>query len=280
MIKKLCIYHADCDDGFGAAWAVHKALGDDVEFYPATYQQDPPDVAGRQVIIVDFSYKRPVLEKMAGTAQSILILDHHKSAAEDLEGYPEPPSPTEDNVGWLPDEGIHATFDMGRSGAMIAWQHFHQWPAPALIHYIQDRDLWRKQMTDGDAVTMALRSYPKDFGKWSSLMGQTNSLKQEGFAILRFFRATVDQVKLDATRDTIGGFDVPVCNVPRFLSSEVAGELAEGEPFAAVYWDHPGGRTYSLRSREGGMDVSEIAKEMGGGGHRNAAGFTVGMPGR
>ena len=32
MSKVLCIYHANCADGFGAAWAVHRALGDDVEF--------------------------------------------------------------------------------------------------------------------------------------------------------------------------------------------------------------------------------------------------------
>ena len=83
-MKKLCIYHGNCADGFGAAYAVWKRYGEAVEFYPGVYQQDPPDVTGRDVIMVDFSYKRPVIEQMAQDANSILILDHHKSAEEDL----------------------------------------------------------------------------------------------------------------------------------------------------------------------------------------------------
>ena len=43
--------------------------------------------------------------------------------------------------------------------------------------------------------------------------------------------------------------------------------------FSASYCDRADGlRTYSLRSN-GEFDVSVIAKQFGGGGHRNAAGF-------
>src|SRR3977135_3523236 len=92
MQPTLCIYHAFCADGFGAAWVVRRALGVDVEFHPASYGQEPPDVTGRDVIMVDFSYKRPVLEDMAKGAHSILILDHHKTAVEDLAGFNVPPA--------------------------------------------------------------------------------------------------------------------------------------------------------------------------------------------
>ena len=51
--------------------------------------------------------------------------------------------------------------------------------------------------------------------------------------------------------------------------------MAEGEPFAACYWDTPEGRVFSLRSSSDGVDVSEIAKQFGGGGHKNAAGFKI-----
>ncbi len=62
-----------------------------------------------------------------------------------------------------------------------------------------------------------------------------------------------------------------------FMSSEVAGELSEGHPFAAVYVETSTDIIWSLRSR-GDFDVSEIAKKFGGGGHKNAAGFTVPRP--
>jgi nanoRNase/pAp phosphatase (c-di-AMP/oligoRNAs hydrolase) len=44
--------------------------------------------------------------------------------------------------------------------------------------------------------------------------------------------------------------------------------------FAACYWDTPEGRVFSLRSI-GDFDVSEIAKQYGGGGHKNASGFRL-----
>ena len=95
-MKPLCIYHGNCADGFTAAWVVNRFFGIvGVEFHPGIYGQKPPDVDGRNVILVDFSYKRPVLDAMlrsGDTAQAltILILDHHKTAAEDLAGIASP----------------------------------------------------------------------------------------------------------------------------------------------------------------------------------------------
>jgi len=58
------------------------------------------------------------------------------------------------------------------------------------------------------------------------------------------------------------------------LFSYIAGELAKDRPFGTYYIDrHDGKRQWSLRSRDGGVDVSEIAKAHGGGGHKQAAGF-------
>lgn len=74
MGRTICIYHGNCADGFTAAWAVWKALGAQVEFIPGVYGEAPPDVTGADVIMVDFSYKRPVLEAMAAKAHSMLIL--------------------------------------------------------------------------------------------------------------------------------------------------------------------------------------------------------------
>ena len=148
----LCIYHGNCADGFTAAWAVRKALGEDVEFFPGVYQSSPPDVANRHVVLVDFSYKRPVLDEMAGSANSILILDHHKTAADDLAGYQVPFGNSWrrhlDNINQDVCEGCagrpYALFDMERSGAQLAWDFFHEGTKrPNLVDYVADRDLWQ-----------------------------------------------------------------------------------------------------------------------------------------
>lgn len=264
-MKKLCIYHGNCVDGFGAAWAVRHALGDDVEFHPGIYGEPAPDCTGREIIMVDFSYKRDVLIEIAEVAKLILILDHHKSAQAELVDLP---------------DNVNAIFDMQRSGAMIAWQHFNEdEPPPFLIEYIQDRDLWKFDLEGTREVQAALFSYPYDFKVWDELMQMdTHRLYTEGKAIERkHFKDIKELIKVGATRDTIAGFDVPVLNAPYFYSSDVGHILGDNEPFAACYHDTPKGRVYSLRSAKEGEDVSVIAAHFGGGGHQHAAGFTIAL---
>jgi oligoribonuclease NrnB/cAMP/cGMP phosphodiesterase (DHH superfamily) len=72
----------------------------------------------------------------------------------------------------------------------------------------------------------------------------------------------------------IMGYEVPAINIS-FFQSEIAGQLSEGSPFAAAYHFDGSIFRFSLRSRDGGVDVSEIASSFGGGGHRRAAGFGI-----
>jgi hypothetical protein len=227
-MKPLCIYHAGCDDGFAAAWSVRAALGNDVEFVAAHYQNPPPDVTGREVIIVDFSYKRPVLLEMAAAAKSILVLDHHKTAREELEDYR-----WEDNV------EVH--FDMSRSGAGLTWDHFNGAvrARPAFINYIEDRDLWLKRLPGVDEFTAALRSYPMDFDVWDELVANgPDALIAEGKSIQRYYRGRVEAMKEGAYTATIGDVPCWVVNCSGFMASEVAGELSQrGLSMGAIYFE-------------------------------------------
>lgn len=285
-MKPLVIYHGNCADGFTAAWAVWKVLGIAADYYPGVYMQPPPDVTGRRVILVDFSYKRPMLEKMLETAKSILILDHHKTAAADLEGYPEPCQAHPDHPelgGWLPDTGIYALFDMERSGAKLAWDYFHPGKrVPKLVRYVQDRDLWKFELPDSREVNAPIFSHEYTWQNWDDLdkvMSDDRGIAEislEGRAIERkHFKDINELLKVCQHRMVIGGYDVPVASLPYTMSSDAGHIMAQGEPFAACYWDTPKGRTFSLRSSEKGVDVSDIAKQYGGGGHKNAAGFSA-----
>ena len=281
----LCIYHGNCADGFGAAWAVRAALGDQVEFHPGVYQDPPPDVTGRDVVMVDFSYKRPVLEEMGSKAQSLLILDHHKSAFEDLCDFEKPAENWEshytevlgslDPMQWTFRPFVRALFDMDRSGAGITWDFFHDATRPPLIDHIEDRDLWRFALPGTREIQAAVFSHPYDFDLWNGLMhSNLEDLRREGEAIERkHFKDIKELLGVTQRRMVIGGHDVPVANLPYTLTSDAGHKMAQGEPFAACYWDTPEGRVFSLRSADDGLDVSEIAGNYGGGGHRAAAGF-------
>ena len=106
MTPDLCIYHGGCDDGFGAAYAVWRLHGADVDYHAGVYGVAPPDITGLDVAIVDFSYKRPVMIDLANKARSILVLDHHKTAQADLDGLS------------VECPNVTVEFDMNRSGAV------------------------------------------------------------------------------------------------------------------------------------------------------------------
>lgn len=257
-----CIYHGNCADGFGAAWTVRKALGE-IKFVAGKYGEAPPDVTGEDVVLVDFSYKRPVLLEMAEKANSILIIDHHKTAAEDLIDLP---------------PNVVCKFDMNHSGAMLAWKHFFPNVAPpTLLLHIEDRDLWRFALENTREIQANLFSYPYDFEVWDRLMEmEASRLAADGVAIERKHLKDIGELLRVATREMcIGGHIVSVANLPYTMSSDAALELAIDRPFGACYYDAPDGRVFSLRSSDDGVDVSAIAKLYGGGGHRNAAGFKV-----
>jgi uncharacterized protein len=263
----ICIYHGNCADGFSAAWVVRKAFennGEYIDFYPGVYQEPPPeDIINKNVIFVDFCYKRPIILEMAEKANSILIIDHHKSAVEDLIDLP---------------DNVVTKFDIEHSGAMLTWIHFFPGKEPPqLLKHIEDRDLWKFELPNTRAIQATIFSYPYDFDIWDQLMeSNMETLVNEGIAIERkHFKDMYELIAVTRREMVIGGIKIPVANLPYTLTSDAGYEMAEGYPFAACYWDTPGGRVFSLRSREDGIDVSEIAKQYGGGGHKHAAGFRV-----
>src|SRR4051794_31369945 len=86
--QTLVIYHANCFDGFCCAWLFHRVYPD-AEFHAAHYGTEPPleKAALRDTYVADFSYKRPDMRRLAEVARSLIVLDHHKTAQAELEGF-------------------------------------------------------------------------------------------------------------------------------------------------------------------------------------------------
>lgn len=256
------LYHANCPDGFGAAFFAWLKLGDSTQYIPVNYNQDPPELPGNaEVLIVDFSYPREILLALKDKVKSLFVLDHHKTAQEALQGLD------------------FVQFDMERSGAMLSWNHFNPGQECELAKYLQDRDLWQWKLWCSKEINAALWSYPKDFEVWNNRVHllTMDVLQEEGSAILRY-KNTEIQVQADrAFLGTLCGHTVPIVNTTTEFS-EVGEELCKRNPdlpFAAYYFDRADGkRQWGMRSRFG-FDVSEVAKHFGGGGHKAAAGFTT-----
>ena len=266
-MKPLCIYHGNCADGFGAAWVFHSYADREFDFHPGVYQDAPPDCTGRDVYLVDFSYKRAVVEQICEIAPRVVLIDHHKSALDDL-------------APLIESRRIESLVSLEHSGAVLAYEWFHgnnMDEMPQLLRHIEDRDLWKFLLPGTREIQANVFSYPYDFKVWDDLMERpVEDLIAEGRAIERkHFKDIAELVKVCRREMIIGGVVVPVASLPYTLTSDAGHLMATEHPskIGVCYWDTPAGRVFSLRSTDDGPDVSEIAKQYGGGGHRNASGF-------
>lgn len=258
----LVVYHGACRDGFTAAWVARRRFPG-AEFLAGYFGKGPPRVAGRNVLIADFSYTRPVLEDLAIQAQSLLLLDHHKTA--------------EENLGSLP----YAFFDMERSGAGITWDYLFPGEArPWIVDYVEDRDLWRFDLPGSKAVNAYLSVLSFAFESWDAASAVSlEEAKRLGEVVLAKIDQYVSEVRKNARMIDLDGFRVPAVNASPVDTSELLEGLAKGQPFALAWSVRFDGMIqYSLRSDPDGVDVSEIARAHGGGGHAHASGFESAAP--
>lgn len=257
----LVIYHGNCTDGFGAAYAAWKLLGDRAVYYPAKYGVAPPDVAGKNVLVVDFSYDNATTKRMMKEARGFLVLDHHKSAMIEL-------------------HDISCThFDMNHSGAMLAWKFFHPGKeAPRMIKHIEDRDLWKWEIPYSKEFAAAFDMVPFDFEEFDKYLDDSavDNAQERGAYILAYSKTVISKIAKHAALRKIDGKEVLVVNSSHWMS-EIGNALSPKCDYALIwYYDHDTRQVkVSLRAHHEDSDVSEIAKRYGGGGHRKAAGFSL-----
>ena len=292
----MVLYHGGCNDGYVAAAVAKKFLDENfperkVDYIPVYYSSPPPEHAGRNVLIVDFSYPKDILEKMLGVANSIAILDHHKTAEEALSSFP----------------ASVVFFDQNFSGASLAWDYFFPGEeAPQLVKYAEDRDLWRKSLPGHENYVAWFFTLPYDLDVCLRYFDDQLFLEElwsKGPAFAERDRLSVAAIckractrlcllkfvpnqrplAEDPLRRSDSKFEqklvlVSHVNSPDF-KSDVGNELLNLHPkidFSAIYSQSNFGENtlFSLRSENSREDVSQYTRAFGGGGHRNAAGFT------
>lgn len=284
MNDKVIIYHADCWDGFAAYWVCTMVPGwEDAKGIPMNYGDkiDTSEILDKDVLMVDFSMPRDDLVRIHDAAKSFRVYDHHKTAEEELKDLD------------------FAYFDSSRSGAMIAYEEILKGPSEGVVktacEYIQDRDLWKWELTHSKEIHAWLRSELMTFktlNEFCSVEGfdMWRELTSRGAQVLKAQQQIIDAHIEHARPITLlDDFSKPesrategliVNNTTPGLASEIAGALAEKSgTFGATWAINDDKAIVSLRSRKTkinrDLDVSTIAKGYGGGGHKNAAGFHI-----
>lgn len=259
-MKTTILHHGDAD-GFGAAYACHKAFGDDViKYISVQYGRPVPEIPSEteRLMIVDFSYSREICLKLKEMFKEVIIIDHHKTAEESLKDLP------------------FAHFDLTKSGAVLTWELLNPgMHLPTILAYVQDRDLWKFVLPFSKEINSYIEALDRDFQVWDDF--EPEEAISGGLAI-EMFRNNQIKMALKNVYDTvISGYKVPTLNCTANIS-EIGNEICRkypDAPFSLTYYDRDDEvRSYSLRSI-GDFDVSIIARRFGGGGHKNAAGFAL-----
>ena len=280
----LIIYHDNCADGFGAAWAAYKKFGaDGAEYLPMGYNDPrvklednkldfPVPIAGRDVYILDFSFSPDIIDAMLIETATLTWIDHHKTAFEAFNFNATKPV----HLNGF-EMKLEIILDPNKSGCVLAWEHFHpNDKVPMLLKYIEDRDLWRWQYTSTRDLATGLRSKPFSFNWFDTASENLAAVIAKGESMNELF----DQQLADITKKHMvvminGNLGRAVNCTPQF-SSEAGNILAKQSGTFGMTWcvNDKGEVNVSLRSI-GDYDVSAIAKTFGGGGHRNAAGLKI-----
>ena len=270
----LVLYHGrGCPDGFGAALAAWRYYGDAAEYVGLDHGDvaglaDLPAVDGRAVYILDFSFEADLLRAIDERAARLVMLDHHKSAAEKLTGFA------------CRCGVVH--FDMARSGARLAWEFFHPGaPVPALVRYVEDRDLWKWEYEESAAFLSALDMEPQTFARWHEIAAftpaQLTQFMARGAAMDEKFRKLAASIAEGAQPLVFNGIEGLMVNAPGMFHSLVGDLLsAKTGTFALMWSAGPKGVKAGLRAQRN-FDCIALAESMGGGGHAQACGFRMGI---
>jgi len=307
------LYHADCPDGFGAAYAAWRRFGDSASYRPMHHGEpwEMAAIAGHDVYVLDFSFPPAILETMAGLARSVTQIDHHASARLPWAGRLVKAADGGEAFGH-PSLPLTLLFDLEKSGARLAWEYFNPGlPLPLALSHVEDSDMWRFALPGTRPFGRALRLLPFDFTAWDDLVRRTPDADAEGYkafladgvAIERFFQSEIERLAqsrlvmpvrlrgepidpLQALRHglptlvdgdrawrAVSGLGI---NASALFASELGSLLAERSGSFALVWQlaADGEVKVSLRAA-GQVDVAALAAGYGGGGHPNAAGFRL-----
>ncbi len=267
MIKKqiVILYHGECKDGFSAAWAAWKKFGETATYIPVFHNEPMPDgLKNKEIYLLDFCFDEKTTKELLSANKRVTAIDHHATRES------------------IVKQTANYSYALDHSGCVLAWNYFHpKKAAPKLLAYVEDMDLWAFRVPRAKEIGAFLDSQKKEFNNWTKLAKLIENAEtraaiiKKGELLLEFEDTLMERmIASDATLVEFEGYKIFAINSPIFRS-KMGNMLATDHPPMSIVWNDKGDkRIVSLRSIPK-FDVEAIAKKYGGGGHKNAAGFTI-----
>lgn len=267
MKSIVILYHKSCFDGFSASWAAWRKFGNKAEYIAVELQTPPPkNLRDRNLYMLDFAYSPEIIENLIEICASVTVIDHHISNS--------------DSVKNLSDY----SYNMNHSGAVLAWKYFHpKKQVPKLLRYVEDNDLWKFRLPFAKEISVTLDLHNGfDFKKWSKVAADFEDKQkfkkyvEEGKIISKYRDIIIGRIMAGAEKVKFENQKAFAVNSP-FWQSEIGNFIVKNKKAIGIIWSRKsGGVRISLRSNKK-VDVSKLAEKYGGGGHKAASGFRLGL---
>lgn len=260
-MKNIVIIYHDDPDGFGAVWAAWRKFKNKADYLPVNYNGKPtPKIKNKEIYLMDFCYKRTIMEELLKNNKKLIVIDHHISRKEE----------TKISTDHL--------YSVKNSGAILAWKYFYpKKPIPKLLFYIENMDLYKFKLPYAKEIAASLELYDFDFRLWDKIAADFENPKkfkkylEEGKVILRYQKKIIKFILEGGRRTIFEGKNAFAVNSP-ILESEIGEAIYKGKKLLGIIYSHKNSDIkVSLRSNK--IDVAKLAEKYGGGGHKYASGF-------
>mgnify|MGYP003394533242 FL=1 len=263
----LFFYHADCPDGFGAAWAAFNFLKNEAQYIPISHSVKWfLNLKNKKIYFADiFLDNEADLSLLTANNNEVIAIDHHISTQKIIKKLPK------------------YLFDLNNSGAVLTWQFFNSNKnVPKLLKYIEAQDLWRYDLMPNSKKVMAVVNLAaREFKTWTNLnnrLENANKIKsiiKDGTIILEAKDSYIEQIYKRQKLDGIFlGYKTSIINAAFFESDLGDYAIKKGAKLALIWRNIEGGTKVSLRGSSI-INVAKLAEKFGGGGHKGASGFFI-----
>jgi len=267
MSHKLIVvfYHAECTDGFTAAWAAWKKFGNRADYVPIFHITPlPVGLKNREIYFLDIVPEMLELRRIMKANARVVVLDHHVTREKETKFASE------------------YRYSLNHSGATLAWQYFFPGkPTPLFLKLVEEEDLWKFKTPHVREMLAGARLNTLTFANWDMVVASIEKpatrkqFIEQGETVLRYKNLLIAEMCRSANLVKFAGYTTYAVNAMVF-KSEIGNLLSEKTlpPIAIIWSVHPDRISVSLRSN-GTVDVAKIAEQYGGGGHKAAAGFNL-----
>lgn len=268
MRSTYIIYHANCLDGMTSAAIAYKKFGDQATYLPGVYHKQPlADVQDADVYLLDFTMQEQPLRELLAKGNRVTIIDHHEDPVKAIQHVP-----------------VHELiYDKNESGASLTWAYFFpELVPPRMVEYAKDYDLWKFKYPETNGFISWLEQFPLDIKVFKEKLGMTDAEYQGaldiGTPLYTYKMNLVTAIIAQARPCIIKGRSGWMVNGPYPLASVIGNELSKKHGTFALVWSERSDRMVQMSFRsDGTKEPQQIAEELGGNGHKSAAGVALSL---